>query len=327
MNKYALNTNDVRVDLESLLAQQQQNLTGAPDHATAAGDAAVSLPFLNLDPYTVDDDAPLTFTLDSPDPDYINWELGGTPDQLEHDLGVSNATMRSDDAIIHVENLSETRVTEIQYGHFNGEKTPLQWHSGLSHEVSGTIDFQNSGPLYIQANVESFESVAAERFSVNENGEVVQDLSEYAWGMGMGFDGSAHACGIDTFSMEFTTEISLVWDAELGFYHADVLVELSYTIEYLDGRIAEGEAFQEETGFWSDLDLFSFNFNNDVLSKLAGFERDMGDAFHAIESYSNHMDALLLHLKDEGYYDLYDSMGGGIDNPFDFDLPSIDPFA
>ncbi|CTQ51642.1 hypothetical protein LP7551_00154 [Roseibium album] len=285
------------------------------------------LPFLNLDPYDLEgkDDLP-EFTISSPDPDYINWELGGTPDQLEHDLGVFNANLRSDDARIHLEGLSETRVTEVQYGNFNGQKVAIEWQNGISHEASGSIDYLNQGSVWLKSAVEIHESVQAERFTF-ENGEMSQGLSAYDWGMGMTLDGMAPSYGIDTFEFEFAINISIQWDAELGVYYSEVSVEAVYMIEMLDGRVFEGEAFQEDMGFWSDLDNFNFEFNDDILDKVSNFQRDMGGAWDAVQSFDDHMQALLLKLKDDGYYDLYDNMGGGIENPFDFDLPNVDPFT
>ncbi|MHA7772129.1 hypothetical protein [Roseibium sp. M-1] len=320
-----LENNSVRSGPAGPPGLPETKFSGANWLEFGAGD---NLPFLNLDPYDLAGKGDLPdFSISSPDPDYINWELGGTPDQLELDVGVYNATMVSDEARVHVDELSETRVTEIQYSHFNGQKVAIEWQNATAHEVSGSIDYMGQGTLFLNASVEVGESVQAERFSFDENGNMTQQLSAYDWGVGMTMDGQAQSYGIDTFEMNFNIEISMQWDAELGVYLASVFVEFSYTIEYLDGRKIEGEAFQEQEGFWSNLDLFSFAFDGDILAEMGKFQRDMGDAWDAIDSYNSHMEALLLHLKDQGWYDLYDTMGGGIDNPFDFNPPAIDPFS
>ncbi|MCV0428138.1 MAG: hypothetical protein K5905_22000, partial [Roseibium sp.] len=87
--------------------------------------------------------------------------------------------------------------------------------------------------------------------------------------------------------------------------------------------------FEDEMNFWfRDLDeLGTVEFSQGLYDEIARFTNGMGEAWDAFGNFNDQLEAILLQLHEDGHYQAWDDAGQGLDNPFNFDLPNIDPFT
>ena len=350
MNTHTRFTNTNFTNLDELLEQQlidlktttgQEKQSGPPgdlviEPVTEAtpttnsepGQSAYDLPFLNLDPYVLDgkENLPSGELQEGPQGNIVS-EIqssnGAGEQQLGFGLEMENYTFRSEDGTLDVLALTEERMTEIKTMNINGQQTPVEYQSGLAYHVEGSLYDTQFRQLYISMDAEVATTIQTEGFDPQGN----LMLTSYGYEQMLNVEGQAFDYGIEEFFMEFELMVDLQL-GDHGVYEMTVSVLFEGEIVYLNG--AEREyLFEDEMTFWfRDLDeLGTVEFSQGLYEEIARFANGMGEAWDTFGSFNDQLEAILLQLHEDGHYQAWEDAGQGLDNPFDFDLPNIDPFS
>jgi len=298
----------------------------APPGETGSGD----LPFLNLDPYALDgkDGLPSGELTKGPEggiSSQVDASNGAGEQQLGFGLEMMDYSFRTSDGTLDILTLAEERASEIKTSFFNGQQIPVEYQSGLMHEFEGNFYDNQFNQLYIEMASEVGTTIQAEAFDPQGN----QVLSAFGQEQVLEVYGEAFDYGIEEFEMifEFAVDIQLT---EFGQYELSMSVMFEGEIMYLSGA-ERAYLFEYETPFpfyFSSLDEIEIGALPDGLYReIDRFAAGMGDAWDAMGSVSEHLEAVLLQLQEDGHYQAWEDAGQGLDNPFDFNLPNFDPFA
>jgi len=303
-------------------SSQDQNL--APPGESGAG----GLPFLNLDPYVLDGKDGL------PEGELAKGPQGGISSQVESANGVGeqqlgfglemmNHSFHSSDGTLDILSLTEERTTEIKTMTFNGQQVAVEYQSGLAHQFEGSFYDNQFRQLYIEMGAEVGATIQTEAFDANGN----PILTSFGHAQMLEVAGEAFDYGIEEFFMTFELMIDVQMN-DFGMYEMTMSVMFEGEIAYLGGA--------ERTYLFEDEMIFLFSSLDQVdpdqiplgfYDEIARFGAGMGDAWDALGSVSDHLEAVLLQLQEDGHYQAWEDAGQGLENPFNFNLPSIDPFA
>ncbi|MES0882918.1 hypothetical protein [Roseibium sp. SCP14] len=349
MNTHTRFTNTNFTSLDELLQQQldaltsevsQQNparppgvleiepVTDATTGTMADSSNPVDLPFMNLDPYVLDgkDNLPSGELQEGPQGNIVS-EIqssnGAGEQQLGFGLEMENYTFRTDDGTLDVMGFTEERMTEIKTMNYNGQPTPVEYQSGLAYHFEGNFYDNQLRQLYVEMDTEVATTIQTELFDTNGN----PILTAYGYEQMLNVEGQAFDYGIEEFVMEFELMVELE-RLESGIYEMTLSVVFEGEIVYLNGAEREYLFEDEITAWFSDLSEVSVDkFPQGLFDEIARFANGMGEAWDAFGDLNDHLEAILLQLQEDGHYQAWDDAGQGLDNPFDFDLPSIDPFS
>lgn len=295
--------------------------TGQPDHA---------LPFLNLDPYALNgkDNLPVGDLQEGPQggiTSEVQSANGAGEQQLGFGLEMMNHTFRTSDGTLDIMTLAEERATEIKSGFYNGQEVAVEYQSGLMQAFEGNFYDNQFRQLYIEMASEVGTTIQAETFDEHGN----QVLAAFGQEQMLEVYGEAFDYGIAEFEMifEFAIDIQLT---DFGRYEMSLSVMFEGEIIYLNGA-ERAYLFEYETPFpfyFSSLDEIEIGaLPQGFYDEIARFAAGMGDAWDAVGTVSDHLEAVLLQLQEDGHYQQWDDIDQGLENPFDFNLPNVDPFA
>jgi hypothetical protein len=348
MNTHTRFTNTNFTSLDELLQQQLDTLTSQVSQQKPAGppgefeiepvtDAAagtiagspnpVDLPFMNLDPYALDgkENLPSGELQEGPQGNIVS-EIqssnGAGEQQLGFGLEMENYTFRTNDGTLDVLEFTEERMTEIKTMNYNGQLTPVEYQSGLAYFFEGNFYDTQLRQLYVEMETEVATTIQTE-FDPQGN----QILTAYDYEQMLNVEGQAFDYGIEEFVMEFELMVELE-RLDSGIYQMTLSVVFEGEIVYLNGAEREYLFEDEITAWFSDLSEVNVDqFPQGLFDEIARFANGMGEAWDGFGALNDHLEAILLQLQEDGHYQAWDDAGQGLDNPFDFDLPSIDPFS
>lgn len=335
------------IDLDNLLELQLNALNTTPDVPEKSGppgylnveiesiensepgsSSAYDLPFLNLDPYNLDDkdnlpngelqEGPLGNIISE-----IQSSNGAGEQQLGFGLEMADYKFRTDEGTLDILTLSEERMTEIKTMNVNGQpNVPVEYQSGLAYHFEGNFYDTLFRQLYITMDAEAHTTIQREGFDANGN----LMLTGYGYEQMLNVAGQAFDFGIEEFFMEF----GFMVDLQRGEYGYEMIVSVFFEGEilYLNGAERQYH-FEEDLPFrFSDLDeMGTVEFSQSLYDEIARFANGMGEAWDAFGTFNDHLEAVLLKLREDGQYQAWDEIGQGLQNPFDFNLPNTDPFA
>jgi len=299
-----------------------------PSITSANGQSASDLPFLNLDPYILDgkDDLPTGDLVEGPQGmigSGVETSGGAGEQQVNFTLEMEGYTFRSDAGRLDIMTLTEERTTEIKTMMFNGQEVPAEYQSGLAYGFEGSFYDNQFRELYVAVNAEVATTIQTEMY--NENGNPV--LKSFGHEQMLEVEGHAFDYGIEEFFMgfEFMLELERI---EEGHYQMVVSVVFEGEIVDMNGNAREF-FFEDESEFnFSNLDEISFDqLPQGFYDEIARFAANMGEAWDAFGSVNEQIEAVLLKLREEGHYQGWDDVDQGLNDPFDFNLPSTDPFS
>ncbi|WP_298818497.1 hypothetical protein [uncultured Roseibium sp.] len=297
---------------------------------TGPGQPDYALPFLNLDPYAFSgkDNLPVG-DLQEGAQGGITSEVqsanGAGEQQLGFGLEMMNHTFRTSDGTLDIMTLAEERATEIKSGFYNGQEIAVEYQSGLMHAFEGNFYDNQFRQLYIEMASEVGTTIQAETFDEHGN----QVLTAFGQEQMLEVYGEAFDYGIAEFEMifELAIDIQLI---DFGRYEMSLSVMFEGEIVYLNGA-ERAYFFEYETPFpfyFSSLDEIEIgSLPQGFYDEIARFTAGMGDAWDAVGTVSDHLESVLLQLQEDGHYQQWDDMGQGLENPFNFNLPNVDPFA
>jgi len=293
------------------------------------GDAGpADLPFLNLDPYAPDgkDNLPsgeLTQGSQGGISAQVDSSNAAGEQQLGFGLEMTDYRFQTSDGTLDILTLAEERTTEIKSMNFNGQQVAVEYQSGLAHEFEGSFYDNQFRQLYIEMVAESGVTIQTEAF--DENGNPI--LTAFGQEQMLAMYGEAFDYGIEEFEMVFELAVDVQMN-DFGMYEMTLSVMFEGEIVYLNGA-ERAYLFEEEMMFmFSDLDQIDLGqLPQGFYEEIARFAAGMGDAWDALGTVSDHLEAVLLQLQEDGHYQQWDDAGQGLDNPFDFNLPGVDPFA
>lgn len=305
---------------------------GSEQHSTVeetqSSPPPVDLPFLNLDPYDLQgkDSLPEGHLSKGPQ-GHLNAQvdmssgLGG--DQVAFAIEMESFTFRSDEGTADIVHFAEERATEVKTMTFNGKEVPVEYRTGIAYEFEGSFRDNDFREIVVMMQFEVAEGFQAEAFDAQGN----PLLTSYGYEQVVAIEGQAFDYGIEEFAMELEFAIQLEMN-DFGMYVMSVSVVFDGEITYLGGHAREyGFEYDMEVLF-SSLDQVNFDqFPPELFQELAHFASGMGEAWDALGSLNDHLEAVLLQLKDDGAYQAWDDVDQGLDNPFDFGLPPVDPLA
>ncbi|MES0810702.1 hypothetical protein ABLO27_14565 [Roseibium sp. SCPC15] len=307
------------------------DIVPATDAATGimAGAAnPADLPFMNLDPYALDgkENLPSGELQEGPQGNIVS-EIqssnGAGEQQLGFGLDMENYTFRTEDGTLDVLALSEQRMTEIKTMNYNGQLTPVEYQSGLAYHFEGNFYDTQLRQLYVAMDAEVATTIQTELFDTNGN----PVLTAYGYEQMLNVEGQAFDYGIEEFVMGFEMMVNLE-RLDSGIYQMTLSVVFEGEIDYLNGAGRDYLFEDEITAWFSDLSEVNVDqFPQGLFDEIARFANGMGEAWDAFGDLNDHLEAILLQLHEDGHYQAWDDAGQGLDNPFDFDLPSIDPFS
>ena len=308
------------------VASSSQHQDLAPPGDGTSGD----LPFLNLDPYAPDgkDGLPsgeLTKGAQGGINSQVDSSNAAGEQQLGFGLEMMDYTFRTSDGTLDIMTLAEERATEIKSGFFNGQEVAIEYQSGLMHEFEGNFYDNQFRQLYIEMASEVGTTIQAETFDPHGN----QILTAFGQEQILEIYGEAFDYGIEEFEMifEFAVDIQLT---DSGVYEMALSVVFEGEIIYLNGA-ERTYLFEYEPPFpfyFSSLEEIEIGaLPQGFYEEIARFAAGMGDAWDALGTVSDHLEAVLLQLQEDGHYQQWEDAGQGLENPFDFNLPNVDPFA
>lgn len=292
---------------------------------------AHGLPFLNLDPYNLDgkDNLPSGELQEGPQ-GFIGSEIqssnGAGEQQLGFGLEMENFIFRTDDEVLEVMALTEERVTEIKTMNVNGEMLPVEYQNGLAYHFEGSLYDTQFRQLYVTMDAEVATTIQTEGF--DENGNLT--LTGFGYEQMLNVEGQAFDYGIEEFIMEFELMVD-IQRGDHGVYEMNISVLFEGEIVYLNGSERQ-YLFEDEMNIWfRDLDELmshdSIEFSQGLYDEIARFANGMGEAWDAFGTFNDQLEAILLQLREDGHYQAWDDADQGLDNPFDYNLPNMDPFA
>lgn len=288
----------------------------------------VDLPFLNLDPYDMEGkgNLPEGHLVERPDGNLgsqVQSSSGAGEHQVEFALEMAEFRFQSDDGTLNITELTEERATEVKTMSFNGQEVPVEYQSGLAYGFEGSFIDTDLRKIDVNMHYEVAEGFQAEAFDAEGN----PLLTSYGYEQVVAIEGQAFDYGIEEFAMELEFTIDLEMN-DFGMYVMSVSVVFDGEITYLDGHTREYGFEYEMEVLFSSLDQVKFDqFPPGLFDEIARFASGMGDAWDALRSLNDHLEAVLLQLKEDGHYQAWDDVDQGLDNPFDFELPPVDPFA
>lgn len=300
----------------------------APSANSENGPSAYEPPFLDLDPYDLEgkDNLPTGDLIEGPQGSIgsaVESAGGAGHQQVNFALDMEGYTFRSDAGRLDILALCEERTTETKTMTFNGQEVAVEYQSGLAYRFEGSFYDNQFRELYVELNAEVFTSIQTEAFDADGN----PLLTSFGYQQMLEVAGQAHDYGIEEFSMAFEYMIDIQRN-DFGFYEMTISVMFEGEIIDMNG-IGREFLFEDETMFlFSDLDQISFDqlpqgFNDEI----ARFAANMGDAWDAFGSVNDQIEAVLLKLREEGHYQAWDDADQGLNDPFDFNLPNVDPFS
>lgn len=301
----------------------------ADAHAVAeSGHSANDLPFLSLDPYVLDGkDGLPAGTLEQGAQGGISAQAETSNAHGEQQVGfgleMMDYTFRTSDGTLDIMTLAEERTTEIRSMTFNGQQVAVEYQSGLMHEFQGNLYDNQFRQLYIEMASAVGTTIQAETF--DQNGNPI--LTAFGQEQMLEVYGKAFDYGIEEFEMMFELAADIQLN-DFGMYEMTLSVVFEGEIIYLNGA-ERSYLFEDEMMFlFSDLDQIDpGQFPQGFYEEIARFAAGMGDAWDALGSVGDHLEAVLLQLREDGHYQQWEDVDQGLENPFDFNLPSIDPFA
>lgn len=296
----------------------------------AAGDAGptqsgVSLPFGSLDPYSLDgkDDLPDGHLSQGAGGGLSsNVEEGGGPGetQIGFELELYGHSFMSDEGFVDIMSLTDMRSTEMVTITLDGQTIPMEYKSHQSFGFEGRIYDQDLRAVTVEMHTETFTEFQAETFDADGN----PLITSYSTGKVLELFGEAMDFGIEEFELTFEMSIELEMN-DFGFYTMTFSVMFEGEITYLNGGTSLFEFLQEEEFMFSSLDNVEMpELSDQLLMELSRFFNGMGEAWDAIDLLNDHLEAVLLKLKEDGHYDGWDFVDQGLDNPFDGQLPELD---
>ncbi|WP_422038160.1 hypothetical protein [Roseibium sp.] len=299
-----------------------------PSANSETAPSAFDMPFLNLDPYNLEgkDDLPDGQLSEGPQGNItsgVESSSGSGEQQVNFELEMEDYTFRSEAGRLDIMALTEERTTEIKTMNFNGQEVAIEYQSGLAYEFEGNFYDDQFREMYIEMTAEVGTTIQTEAFDADGN----PILTSFGYEQVLEVTGEAADYGIEEFSMEFEFVIELERN-DFGMYEMTFSVTFEGEIVNLDGTEREF-LFEDEMMFlFSDLDQVNFDqMPQGFYDEIARFAAQMGDAWDAFGSVSDQLEAVLLQLQEEGYYQAWDDADQGLNDPFDFNLPSTDPFA
>lgn len=300
----------------------------APSANSETAPSAFDMPFLNLDPYNLDgkDNLPDGQLSEGPQGNItsgVESSSGSGEQQVNFELEMEDYTFRSEAGRLDIMALTEERTTEIKTMNFNGQEVAIEYQSGLAYEFEGNFYDDQFREMYIEMTAEVGTTIQTEAFDADGN----PILTSFGYEQVLEVTGEAVDYGIEEFSMEFEFVIELERN-DFGMYEMTFSVTFEGEIVNMDGTEREF-LFEDEMMFlFSDLDQVNFDqMPQGFYDEIARFAAQMGDAWDAFGSVSDQLEAVLLQLQEEGYYQAWDDADQGLNDPFDFNLPSTDPFA
>ncbi|WP_420332783.1 hypothetical protein [Roseibium sp.] len=295
---------------------------------SANGQYASGLPFLNLDPYNLDgkDNLPagdLSQGSQGTIGSGVETAGGAGEQQVNFALEMADYTFRTDAGALDIMALTEERTTEIKTLNVNGQEMAVEYQSGLAYGFAGSFYDNQFRELHIELNAEVATSIQTEAFDANGN----PTLTSYGYEQMLEVEGQGFDYGIEEFYMAFEFMIDIQRN-DFGYYEMTVSVMFEGEITYLNG----GERqflFEDESIFlFSDLDQINFDqLPQGFYEEIARFANGMGEAWDAFGSVNDQIEAVLLKLREEGHYQGWDDADQGLNDPFDFNLPNVDPFS
>jgi len=323
----ALKTNAARKDAGGPPGTDvQEDASG--QGVTDTGLSANNLPFLKLDPYVLDgkDNLPSGELREGSEGgigSQIDSSGGAGEQQLGFGLEMMNYTFRSSDGTLDILALTEERVSEIKTMNFNGQQVPVEYQSGLMHEFEGSFYDNQFKQLYIEMATEVGTTIQTEAFDANGN----PILTSFGQEQMLEIYGEAFDYGIEEFEMIFELAVDVQLN-DFGMYEMTLSVLFEGEIVYLNGA-ERAYHFEYEAPFiFSSLDdIDPGQLPQGFYDEIARFAAGMGDAWDALGTVGDHLEAVLLQLQKDGHYQAWEDAGHGLENPFDFNLPNIDPFA
>ena len=302
----------------------EQGTQTAPSVISDGGQSGSGLPFLNLDPYDLDgkDNLPAGDLIEGAQGHIgsgVETTGGAGEQQVNFTLDMEGYTFRSDAGRLEIMALSEERTTEIKTMNFNGQEVAVEYQSGLAYGFEGSFYDNQFRELYVEVAT----SYQTEAFDANGNPILTSFGHEQMLEVtGQGFD-----YGIEEFSMAFEFMIDIQRN-DFGFYELTISVTFEGEIIDMNG-LGREFFFEDESLFlFSDLDQINFDqLPQGFYDEIARFANGMGDAWDAFGSVNDQIEAVLLKLREEGHYQAWDDADRGLNDPFDFTLPNMDPFS
>ncbi|WP_415716283.1 hypothetical protein [Roseibium sp.] len=325
----ALNTNADAPEKSGPPGYLNVDLEGAENSAIGSS-SENDLPFLNLDPYILDDKGNL------PSGELEKGAQGGISSQVdssnaagEQQLGfgveMMDYTFRTSEGTLDIMALAEERATEIKSGFYNGQEVPVEYQSSLMHEFEGNFYDNQFRQVYIEMASEVGTTIQTETF--DDDGNPI--LTAFGQEQMLEIYGEAFDYGIAEFEMIFEMVVDIQLN-DFGQYEMTMSVLFEGEIAYLNGNDRVYH-FEYEPPFpfrFSTLEEIEFgDLPQGFYDEIARFASGMGDAWDAVGTVSHHLEAVLQQLREDGHYQAWDDAGQGLDNPFDYNLPNFDPFA
>ncbi|MEO1114943.1 MAG: hypothetical protein AAFY05_21530 [Pseudomonadota bacterium] len=300
----------------------------APSEISGDGQSSNDLPFLNLDPYSPDgkDDLPTGDLSEGPQGmigSGVETSGGAGEQQVNFTLEMEDFTFRSDAGTLNIMALTEERTTEIKTMMFNGEEVPVEYQSGLAYGFEGSFYDNQFRELSVAVNAEVATSIQTEAFDADGN----PILTSFGHEQMLEIEGQGFDYGIEEFYMAFEFMIDIQRN-DFGFYEMTISVTFEGEIVDMNG-LGREFLFEDESIFmFSDLDQINFDqLPQGFYEEIARFANHMGDAWDAFGSVNDQIEAVLLKLREEGHYQGWDDADQGLNDPFDFNLPNMDPFS
>nr|WP_319382658.1 hypothetical protein [uncultured Roseibium sp.] len=300
----------------------------APSPISDNGQSGQDLPFLNLDPYNLDgkDNLP-EGDLSEGSQGYIGSGTesagGAGVAQVSFTLDMGDYTFRSDAGRLDIMALTEERTTEIKTMMFNGQEVPAEYQSGLAYGFEGSFYDNQFRELYVSVNAEVATTIQTEMYDPDGN----PILTSFGHEQMLEVEGHAFDYGIEEFFMGFEFMIEL---EKIGENHYQMVVSVVFEGEIVDMNGNAREFFFEDMSEFnfSSLDEITFDqLPQGFYDEIARFAANMGEAWDAFGSVNEQIEAILLKLREDGHYQGWDDADQGLNDPFDFNLPSTDPFA
>lgn len=299
-----------------------------PSALAANGQSASDLPFLNLDPYSLDgkDNLPSGELTQGPQGNIgsgVETAGGAGEQQVNFTLDMEGYTFRSDAGRLDIMALSEERTTEIKTMSFNGQEVAVEYQSGLAYGFEGSFFDNQFRELSVAVNAQVATTIQTEAFDADGN----PILTSFGYEQMLEVEGQGFDYGIEEFFMAFEFMIDIQRN-DFGFYEMTISVTFEGEIVDMNG-LAREFLFEDEAMFlFSDLDQINFDqLPPGFHEEIARFANHMGDAWDAFGSVNDQIEAVLLKLREEGHYQGWDDAGQGLNDPFDFNLPNVDPFS
>lgn len=318
---------DYGYDVTTDHSEEHQNNNTHPVWQTEATASAniPSVPFANLDPFTVIDG------VERPDVTYggeISWQggSGGTPgvQQMPYTVEImgGSGTFAYDDGTAgRFSNLSlvDDRVTEVKSDAFGN---PFEYQSGHMVGFDGVMTYTNNADGLVSHHVmghhETFEGM-----------QVIFDrLVEYEYGMDFAFEGVSSGGLANShlnaeWMIEGTVNVAMQY-VEAGYYIVEV------TAEFYGEVMAGGQEFLVEPAPFEAFFMvkepgdFDFDLPSVISDGLSDMANLLGPVWDSIGHFEGVLGEVLAGAKDDGYYDNY----AVLENPFkDNGLPQIDLYA